>query len=164
MTSASCCQTSLQTRRNTCAGCCKGIVGLGASSLHHLETQIELKFLGDPLQEIAGALEASFASPTAASSQSQPQSEAAAGLALQPSRCLVQGLQQCCSRQVCLAPLTDRFLRLLLQLLTRYASWLHDGLQARSHQPNAPSPAEPSDQVGSSTADAVAESQFRAES
>ena len=86
------------------------------------------------VQEIAGTFEASLVSPAAPESASQPESEAAEGLALQPSRALVRGLQQCCSRQVCLPPLTDRFLRLLLQLLTRYASWLHDGLQTHLQQ------------------------------
>ena len=102
------------------------------------------------LQEVAGAFEASLASPSAPAVDSQPTPDLPAGLALQPSRALVQGLQQCCSRQVWLPPLTDRFMRLILQLLTCYSSWLHDGLAARSQRPPPPMPstAEPVEQVG----------------
>ncbi|KAK9837983.1 hypothetical protein WJX74_008999 [Apatococcus lobatus] len=116
-----------------------------AASFHRrwqLSAYFSLRF-----QEVAGAFEASLASPTAPAAQSQPAPDLPAGLALQPSRALVRGLQQCCSRHVCLPPLKDRFLRLLLQLLTRYSSWLHDGLTVRSQRPPDP--------ISSSAAEAI---------
>lgn len=47
---------------------------------------------------------------------------------LQASVALVQSLQRCISPDVTLRPLADKFARLALQLLARYATWLTQGL------------------------------------
>ena len=65
-------------------------------------------------------------------------------LCAQASAALADALQRCVAPDVFLAPLADRFVRLALQLVARYASWLAAGLAARTSPDEAPPP----EQVG----------------
>jgi len=54
------------------------------------------------------------------------------GLALSSSSTLWECLQRCWQDDVCIDSISDKFLRLTLQLLSRYATWLSVGLAART--------------------------------
>lgn len=60
------------------------------------------------------------------------------GGSLQASAALVVCLQRCVAPDVFLRPLADKFARLALQLLARYAAWLAQGLAANEPPPPAP--------------------------
>ncbi|GAB2269700.1 Conserved oligomeric Golgi complex subunit 2 [Dionaea muscipula] len=77
-------------------------------------------------QEIAGALDSALTSPNLVqSSYSESQ-----GVILKQSRTLLECLRACWSEDVLLLSSSDRFLRLSLQLLSRYSNWLSSGLDA----------------------------------
>ena len=50
--------------------------------------------------------------------------------------------RRCLAPDVWLAPLADRLVRLVLQLLARYATWLQAGLEARSSAAYSTDPAQ----------------------
>mmetsp|Transcript_13067 Transcript_13067/g.40251 ORF Transcript_13067/g.40251 Transcript_13067/m.40251 type:complete len:712 (+) Transcript_13067:87-2222(+) len=50
---------------------------------------------------------------------------------LEPTRALVKGLRRCWEDEVYLKPLTHRLLKLSLQLLSRYVTWIKTGLQSQ---------------------------------
>ena len=88
-------------------------------------------------QDIGAALESKLA---AASLQPAPPAAAAAssGSAAQPalqwapSAAVWAGLQRCASPDIFLPQLADKFVRLALQLLARYAHWISAGMRQRS--------------------------------
>lgn len=51
--------------------------------------------------------------------------------------------RRCTAPDVWLPPLADRLVRLALQLLARYATWLRAGLEARSSAAYSTDPAQP---------------------
>ncbi len=85
-------------------------------------------------QDIGAALESKLAAP---SLQPAPP-PAAAGGAAQPalqwaqSAAVWAGLQRCASPDIFLPQLADKFVRLALQLLARYAHWITAGMRQRS--------------------------------
>ncbi|KAL4420915.1 hypothetical protein ABPG77_001256 [Micractinium sp. CCAP 211/92] len=81
-------------------------------------------------QDIAGGLEGTLSAaalqPAAAGAAGSPRFHWA------PSAAVWAGLQRCASPDVFLPQLADKFVRLALQLLARYAAWILSGMQARS--------------------------------
>lgn len=83
-------------------------------------------------REIAGALDAALTTPIAAVSNKSV--EQAPKLALQASCVLWESLLRCWHEDVFISSVSDKFLRLTLQLLSRYTAWLDAGLAARKLQ------------------------------
>ncbi|XP_044486987.1 conserved oligomeric Golgi complex subunit 2 [Mangifera indica] len=83
-------------------------------------------------QEIAGALDSVLTgaslSPIKNSHSDQGKS---CGLTLKQSVTLLESLRSCWREDVFLLSCSDKFLRLSLQLLSRYSNWLSSGLAAR---------------------------------
>ncbi|XP_042495891.1 conserved oligomeric Golgi complex subunit 2 [Macadamia integrifolia] len=79
-------------------------------------------------QEIAGALDSALTvtSLTPVSNEGNPQE-----LTLKQSVTLLESLRSCWREDVLVLPCSDKFLRLSLQLLSRYSTWLSLGLAAR---------------------------------
>ncbi|EPS73270.1 hypothetical protein M569_01480, partial [Genlisea aurea] len=83
-------------------------------------------------QEIAGALDSSLTKSTLLSSQNASNQEhPSQGLVLKQSAALMDCLRSCWREDVLLLSCSDKFLRLFLQLLSRYSNWLRAGLDAR---------------------------------
>ncbi|KAG2501945.1 hypothetical protein HYH03_000443 [Edaphochlamys debaryana] len=100
-------------------------------------------------QEIAGELEDALSSDrlepaSATASAGGDALSAAAPAQLAPSLVLLRCLRRAASPDVVLPPLTDRFLRLALQLTQRYAAWVAAAAAARrdaaAHPPQPPQP------------------------
>lgn len=87
------------------------------------------------LQDIAGGLEGTLSAtalqPAAAGAAGSPRFHWA------PSAAVWAGLQRCASPDVFLPQLADKFVRLALQLLARYAAWILSGMQARAEAAGA---------------------------
>ncbi|DBA94077.1 TPA: hypothetical protein ACH3X1_001724 [Trebouxia sp. C0004] len=83
-------------------------------------------------QEIAGPVEASVALPSLTTVAQEQQSSNGLQLQLHPSLSLWHALQRCTADGVYLQPLADKFARLVLQLLARYAFWVAEGIASRS--------------------------------
>ncbi|KAL4854271.1 Conserved oligomeric Golgi complex subunit 2 [Chlorella vulgaris] len=85
-------------------------------------------------QDIAGALESKLQLQPAGANGSGGGGAAAKGtphFAWSPSAAVWKGLQRCASSEVFLPQLADKFVRLALQLLARYAAWIEHGIAAR---------------------------------
>ncbi|XP_047946948.1 conserved oligomeric Golgi complex subunit 2 [Salvia hispanica] len=79
-------------------------------------------------QEIAGSLDSALTSTTLVPS---PNLENSQSLVLKQSISLMDCLRSCWRDDVLLLSCSDKFLRLFLQLLSRYSNWLSAGLSAR---------------------------------
>ncbi|KAI3727038.1 hypothetical protein L1987_66846 [Smallanthus sonchifolius] len=91
-------------------------------------------------QEIAGSLDSALVgsglNPIQKSNSEQ-------GLALKQSLTLLECLRSCWKEEVLVISISDKFLRLTLQLISRYANWLSAGLSARrTRNPGSNSPFE----------------------
>ncbi|GAB4860459.1 Conserved oligomeric Golgi complex subunit 2 [Ancistrocladus abbreviatus] len=80
-------------------------------------------------QEIAGALDSALASSSLTLVQSSSNENQA--LTLKQSVTLLESLRSCWSEDVLVLSASDKFLRLALQLLSRYSHWLSSGINAR---------------------------------
>ena len=90
-------------------------------------------------QDVAGGLEGKLGASAAAlqpappaAAQQQQQGADAQALHWAPSAALWAGLQRCVSEEVFLPQLADKFTRLALQLVARYAHWVRAGMQQRA--------------------------------
>ncbi|KAK6148104.1 hypothetical protein DH2020_019016 [Rehmannia glutinosa] len=81
-------------------------------------------------QEIAGALDSALMTATLVPTQNSNQ-EYSQSLVLKQSLSLMDCLRSCWRDDVLLLSCSDKFLRLFLQLLSRYSNWLSAGLNAR---------------------------------
>ncbi|XP_042015827.1 conserved oligomeric Golgi complex subunit 2-like [Salvia splendens] len=79
-------------------------------------------------QEIAGSLDSALTTTTLVPS---PNLENSQSLVLKQSISLMDCLRSCWRDDVLLLSCSDKFLRLFLQLLSRYSNWLSAGLSAR---------------------------------
>ncbi|DBB11835.1 TPA: hypothetical protein ACH3X3_005984 [Trebouxia sp. C0006] len=93
-------------------------------------------------QEIAGPLEASVALPSLTTVTQEQQSSNSLHLHLQPSLSLWHALQRCTADGVYLQPLADKFARLVLQLLARYAFWVAEGIASTKTSSGAATPSQ----------------------
>ncbi|KAI3463629.1 hypothetical protein Pfo_020292 [Paulownia fortunei] len=83
-------------------------------------------------QEIAGALDSALMTTTLVLSQSpSSDQEHSHSLILKQSISLMDSLRLCWRDDVFVLSCSDKFLRLFLQLLSRYSNWLSAGLNAR---------------------------------
>lgn len=84
-------------------------------------------------QEIAQSLDTALSAPTPSPIHvgSSRAADGSLGLALQSSVTLWECLQRCWKEGVYIEAVSDKFLRLTLQLLSRYTTWLSTGLAAR---------------------------------
>ncbi|KAL2934538.1 Conserved oligomeric Golgi complex subunit 2 [Bienertia sinuspersici] len=83
-------------------------------------------------QEIAGALDSALVAPTLVVAQnSHPEDSNFPALTLKQSVILLESLRSCWGEDVLVLSCSDKFLRLSLQLLSRFSSWLSYGLNAR---------------------------------
>lgn len=82
-------------------------------------------------QEIAGALDSALMTTTLVPSQKSSNLESSQSLVLKQSISLMDCLRSCWRDDVLLLSCSDKFLRLFLQLLSRYSNWLSTGLGAR---------------------------------
>lgn len=82
-------------------------------------------------QEIAGALDSALAVPNLLPVQSLHSNGNSQDLTLKQSITLLESLRSCWSEDILLISCSDKFLRLSLQLLSRYSNWLSTGLAAR---------------------------------
>ncbi|KAL8167108.1 hypothetical protein V2J09_008607 [Rumex salicifolius] len=91
-------------------------------------------------QEIAGGLDSALTADTPMPVQNlKPDDKGSHMLALNQSVTLIDSLRSCWSDDVLLLSFSDKFLRLCLQLLSRYNSWLSSGLSCQSNSED-PSP------------------------
>ncbi|KAK7389194.1 hypothetical protein VNO78_24029 [Psophocarpus tetragonolobus] len=85
-------------------------------------------------QEIARSLDSVLTTPNLVPVQNSVADEANyQGLTLKQSVTLMESLRSCWREDVLVLSCSDRFLRLSLQLLSRYSSWLSSGLTARKN-------------------------------
>ncbi|XP_078437582.1 oligomeric golgi complex subunit-like protein [Wolffia australiana] len=77
-------------------------------------------------QEIAGNLDSSLQEPNISSSQVDDK-----GLILKQSKALLESLEACWKDDILVFSCSDKFLKLFLQLISRYSHWLASGLEAR---------------------------------
>ncbi|KAL0397240.1 UNVERIFIED_CONTAM: Conserved oligomeric Golgi complex subunit [Sesamum calycinum] len=83
-------------------------------------------------QEIAGALDSALMTTTLVPSQSSSSDqEHSHTLVLKQSISLMESLRLCWRDDVFILSCSDKFLRLFLQLLSRYSNWLSAGMNAR---------------------------------
>ncbi|KAJ8646126.1 hypothetical protein MRB53_007874 [Persea americana] len=83
-------------------------------------------------QEIAGALDSSLMTAAIAPVQNPQSNEVnSLNLTLKQSITLLESLRTCWKEDVLVLSCSDKFLRLSLQLLSRYTTWLSSGLGAR---------------------------------
>ena len=90
-------------------------------------------------QDIAGTLESALAAPAL---ELQPPAAAGGGpggagepaFALAPTAAAWRGLQRCLEADVFLSQLGDKFVRLAMQLLARYATWVQQGMAQRAQR------------------------------
>ncbi|WVZ61273.1 hypothetical protein U9M48_011175 [Paspalum notatum var. saurae] len=93
-------------------------------------------------QEIAGGLDSSLANTITPAGSNENQGKP---LLLKQSIKLLESLQLCWGDEVLVFSHCDKFLRLSLQLISRYTTWLSSGLSARKASdgsPNSPADAE----------------------
>lgn len=84
-------------------------------------------------QEIAGALDSALNAPNLVVAQiSLNEDGKIPALTLKQSITLLESLRACWSEDVLVLSCSDKFLRLSLQLLSRYSNWLSSGLRAWS--------------------------------
>ncbi|GER31966.1 conserved oligomeric Golgi complex subunit [Striga asiatica] len=82
-------------------------------------------------QEIAGALDSALMATSLQPSQNSSKQDFSQRLVLQQSVAFMDCLRSCWRDDVLLIACSDKFLRLFLQLLSRYSNWLSAGLNAR---------------------------------
>ncbi|KAL8480742.1 hypothetical protein ACS0TY_027327 [Phlomoides rotata] len=82
-------------------------------------------------QEIAGSLDSALMTATLVLSQKSSNQEYSQSLVLKQSISLMDCLSSCWRDDVLLLSCSDKFLRLFLQLLSRYSNWLSVGLSVR---------------------------------
>ncbi|CAN1802306.1 Conserved oligomeric Golgi complex subunit 2 [Linum perenne] len=83
-------------------------------------------------QEIAGGLDSALAATSLVPVQNTQSGEVISPeLTLKQSASLLQSLRSCWGEDVLIISCSDKFLRLTLQLLSRYSNWLSSGLAAR---------------------------------
>lgn len=83
-------------------------------------------------QEIASALDSALVTASISPlKDSHPQQDGVLGLTLNQSVVLLECLNRCWQDGVYIAAIADKFLRLTLQLLSRYSTWLSTGLSTR---------------------------------
>ncbi|XVE65929.1 hypothetical protein DITRI_Ditri08aG0039200 [Diplodiscus trichospermus] len=83
-------------------------------------------------QEIAGALDSALtASSLVLVQNSNSDEESSPSLTLKQSVTLLESLRSCWNEEVLVLSCSDKFLRLSLQLISRYSNWLSSGLAAR---------------------------------
>ncbi|KAL3652642.1 Conserved oligomeric Golgi complex subunit 2 [Castilleja foliolosa] len=82
-------------------------------------------------QEIAGGLDSALMTTTLVPSRNSSNQEYSQSLVLKQSISLMDCLRSCWRDDVLLIACSDKFLRLFLQLLSRYSNWLSAGLNAR---------------------------------
>ncbi|XP_057785941.1 conserved oligomeric Golgi complex subunit 2 [Salvia miltiorrhiza] len=82
-------------------------------------------------QEIAGSLDSALMTTTLVPSQKTSNLETSQSLVLKQSLSLMDCLRSCWRDDVLLLSCSDKFLRLFLQLLSRYSNWLSSGISAR---------------------------------
>lgn len=80
-------------------------------------------------QEIAGSLDSTLMVPSITPVDSNQLKQQK--LTLKQSVVLLEGLKSCWSEDILVISFSDKFLRLSLQLLSRYSTWLSSGLAAR---------------------------------
>ncbi|CAL4920120.1 unnamed protein product [Urochloa decumbens] len=93
-------------------------------------------------QEIAGGLDSALTTTISPAGMNEAQGKP---LLLKQSIKLLESLQACWSDEVLVFSHCDKFLRLSLQLISRYTTWLSSGLSARKASdgsPNSPADAE----------------------
>ncbi|PAN44014.1 hypothetical protein PAHAL_9G011300 [Panicum hallii] len=93
-------------------------------------------------QEIAGGLDSTLTNTISPAGMNDAQGKP---LLLKQSLKLLENLQTCWSDEVLVFSHCDKFLRLSLQLISRYTTWLSSGLSARKASdgsPNSPADAE----------------------
>lgn len=88
-------------------------------------------FFSLQFQDIAGGLESQLAQPTLDQSPNPEASGGQPAFALIVTAAVWKGLQQTIADDSFLPQLADRFLRLAMQLLARYAAWVQQGMQQR---------------------------------
>ncbi|KAL4443325.1 hypothetical protein ABPG75_011062 [Micractinium tetrahymenae] len=86
-------------------------------------------------QDIAGGLEGKLS--TAALQAAPASKDGGPRFHWAPSAAVWAGLQRCASPDVFLPQLADKFVRLALQLLARYAAWISTGMQQRAEAAEA---------------------------
>ncbi|BAT75974.1 hypothetical protein LR48_Vigan01g225700 [Vigna angularis] len=92
-------------------------------------------------QEIAGSLDSMLTTSSLVPVQNSDAGEKNyQGLTLKQSVTLLESLRSCWREDVLVLSCSDRFLRLSLQLLSRYSSWLSSGLTARKNHNISTSP------------------------
>ncbi|KAI9079465.1 hypothetical protein K1719_038547 [Acacia pycnantha] len=92
-------------------------------------------------QEIAGALDSALTTSSLVPVQNSEPGEASyQNLTLKQSVTLMESLRSCWRENVFFLSCSDKFLRLSLQLLARYTSWLSTGLTARKTGNTSTSP------------------------
>ncbi|KAF5730942.1 conserved oligomeric Golgi complex subunit 2 isoform X2 [Tripterygium wilfordii] len=83
-------------------------------------------------QEIAGALDSTLAATTLVPIQNSNSGDGKIqNLTLKQSTALLESLRSCWREDVLVLSCSDKFLRLSLQLISRYSNWLSSGLAAR---------------------------------
>ncbi|KAK6263762.1 hypothetical protein SCA6_019196 [Theobroma cacao] len=82
-------------------------------------------------QEIAGALDSALTASSLVLVPNYQSDENSQNLTLKQSVTLLESLRSCWSEEVLVLSCSDKFLRLSLQLLSRYSNWLSSGLAAR---------------------------------
>ncbi|XVF71036.1 hypothetical protein PTKIN_Ptkin12aG0002500 [Pterospermum kingtungense] len=82
-------------------------------------------------QEIAGALDSALTASSLVLVQNSSDEENSRNLTLKQSVTLLESLRSCWNEEVLVISCSDKFLRLSLQLLSRYSNWLSSGLAAR---------------------------------
>lgn len=92
-------------------------------------------------QEIAGALDSALTATGLVPVQNIHSSEENSfGLTLKQSVTLLESLRSCWREDILVISCSDKFLRLSLQLLSRYSNWLSSGLKARKMDNRGSSP------------------------
>ncbi|CAL8471248.1 g10790 [Coccomyxa elongata] len=113
-------------------------------------------YYGLRFQNIAGGLDAAVSAPPLEPASAAPDLPNPLNLHLRPMLALHHSLTRCTAQDVWLQPLAEKFARLALQLLARFAAWLGAGMDARSvaatgaaaAAPNDADPAQPSTMGG----------------
>ncbi|XP_026402561.1 conserved oligomeric Golgi complex subunit 2-like [Papaver somniferum] len=92
-------------------------------------------------QEIAGSLDSALTATSLSPAQeSQSTQRNPRDLTLKQSIALLESLRSCWREDVLIISSSDKFLRLSLQLLSRYSTWLSSGLEARKSAKPGSSP------------------------
>lgn len=91
-------------------------------------------------QEIAAPLESVVSASALTPVTQEQQADNSLHLQLQPSLALWHALQRCTADGVYMQPLADKFARLVLQLLARYAFWVTEGIGTKGSSGTATPP------------------------